>query len=213
MDENRSPIFPENIEALSLALKDHFSARSRIQILYSPADPTDPAGGTVVYLEKIRALPGIDRTNCTLTFQAGTPVSEILNSLSTSPYSPEPFSGFNPDFPAGIYFTHSRIFGADALGSMTVAMPDGELVRFGSRAYTSVAGYNVMDLFLGTRNLLGIPVSYTFKLLPRDYPAELKGRRYQISGSHDSIDPEERRILLRLKCRYDPQSILNTFEL
>ena len=55
----------------------------------------------------------------------------------------------------------------DHLIGLTVALPDGRLVSSGGKVVKNVAGYDLMKLFVGARDTLGLAVEATFKLLPR----------------------------------------------
>jgi len=54
----------------------------------------------------------------------------------------------------------------DHLIGLQVALADGRLVRSGGKVVKNVAGYDLMKLFVGSRDSLGLIVEATFKLLP-----------------------------------------------
>lgn len=54
----------------------------------------------------------------------------------------------------------------DYLLGLQVALADGRLVRSGGRVVKNVAGFDVMKLFIGGQDSLGVIVEATFKLLP-----------------------------------------------
>jgi len=49
---------------------------------------------------------------------------------------------------------------------LTVVLADGTVVKCGSKAVKSVAGYDVQKLFLGARHTLGVITQFTFKTYP-----------------------------------------------
>jgi FAD/FMN-containing dehydrogenase len=54
----------------------------------------------------------------------------------------------------------------DHVIGLTVALPDGRIIRSGGNVVKNVAGYDLMKLFVGGRGSLGIIVEVTFKLRP-----------------------------------------------
>ena len=54
----------------------------------------------------------------------------------------------------------------DHLIGLEVALADGRLVRSGGKVVKNVAGYDLLKLFVGARDTLGLIVEATFKLLP-----------------------------------------------
>jgi len=55
----------------------------------------------------------------------------------------------------------------DHLIGIQVALADGRLVRSGGRVVKNVAGFDLLKLFIGARDSLGLILEATFKLLPR----------------------------------------------
>jgi FAD/FMN-containing dehydrogenase len=54
----------------------------------------------------------------------------------------------------------------DHLIGLQVALADGRLVRSGGKVVKNVAGFDLLKLFVGARDSLGLIVEATFKLLP-----------------------------------------------
>ena len=54
----------------------------------------------------------------------------------------------------------------DHLIGLQVALADGRLVRSGGKVVKNVAGFDLLKLFVGARDTLGLIVEATFKLLP-----------------------------------------------
>lgn len=65
----------------------------------------------------------------------------------------------------------------DHLLGLQVALADGRLVRSGGRVVKNVAGFDVMKLFIGGQDSLGVIVEATFKLLPVPEVERLVQRR------------------------------------
>jgi FAD/FMN-containing dehydrogenase len=201
---------PSNLEDFTFLLGELFKKKQRIQTFYTQIPQTD-GRSTLISLESLDEIGKIDKTNSCITFMTGCRVSALLEALKFA-YSKEPFSRFPAGECAGHFFTHRRLFGSDTLMSMKIVMPDGKVMRLGSGAFASVAGYNAMDLFLGSRNIVGIPVAFTFKLLPEDSPLNRQRCEIDPVRQDSSLDSEERKILLSLKSIYDPLNLLNIAE-
>jgi glycolate oxidase FAD binding subunit len=54
----------------------------------------------------------------------------------------------------------------DYVIGMQVMLPDGRLVHSGGKVVKNVAGYDLMKLFIGSRESLGVILEATFKVLP-----------------------------------------------
>ena len=65
----------------------------------------------------------------------------------------------------------------DHLIGLQVALADGRLVRSGGKVVKNVAGFDLLKLFVGARDTLGLTVEATFKLLPRPETEHLIGAR------------------------------------
>lgn len=211
MSENSIEVYtPATLEDFTFLISELFKKKQRVQTFYTKLPPTD-GRSTLISLESLEEIGKIDRTNSSISFMAGCKIKALAEAFNFI-YSKEPFNRFPGEECAGHLFTHSRYFSSDVLMGMKVVLPDGHIMTLGSGAYASVAGYNTMDLFLGTRNTLGIPVEFTFKLLPEDSPLNYARRAINPAQPEMPLDNEERKIILGLKSIYDPLNLLNTFE-
>jgi glycolate oxidase FAD binding subunit len=68
----------------------------------------------------------------------------------------------NASGPARIAFGTAR----DLVIGMTVAMPDGRVVKFGGRVVKNVAGYDMSKLHIGALGTLGVILQASFKVAP-----------------------------------------------
>lgn len=69
------------------------------------------------------------------------------------------------NLPHGLFSQHGGP--RDWLLGCTIARPDGTLAKSGSKAVKSVAGYDAHKLMVGARGSLGVLVSLTLRLFPR----------------------------------------------
>lgn len=87
----------------------------------------------------------------------------------------------------------------DNILEMRVALPDGRLIRVGSKARKTSAGYDLKNLFIGAEGTLGIITELTVKLWP--LPAELvvlrcnfstvaQAAECAVSVMHSALQPE-----------------------
>jgi len=212
MQESNGPFFaPDCFEEFSALLSRCYEKKERVQITYG-----DTAAGptvTTFSMKHLNNISRIDKINSRLTFQCGVRISEILAMLSDSVYSKFPFTRFTLSESIGRYFTHKGVFHADSLTSLKVILPNGTLMSLGSHAFASVSGYNAMDCFLGSKNVLGIPVEYSFRLVLPEQENDAYRARFEPDKTDHIPEPDERKLILKLKTLYDPVNILNTFEL
>ncbi len=198
------------INDISSQLEGFFNAHERVQTVYSKKDQLD-LSVPALYLNGYAIPPEIDRKNMLLTFACGTRVSEILAVLEDSSFLIHPFDSFDRTSSIGKFITHQKVFSSDSFAAMTVILPDGRVLRLGKGTYSSAAGFRAIDLFIATKNIIGVPAVFVYKLQPNNLPQYMKERLYYTQGTEIDINGEDRKILLRLKSLYDPYHLLNTF--
>jgi hypothetical protein len=203
---------PASPEELSATVASLYQAKERYNVVYGPC-PADEQEA-VISLGKLNRTGPLQKTRSCLIFQCSAPAGGITRELENTGYNRLPFSEYPPDFPVGSLFTHLNIFPSVQIYQIKAVLPDGRMVVLGSRAFTSVAGYNALELFLGTRNTLGIPVEYAIKLAPADAGGHVTDRMAdrQVWGKAPMTE-EERKIVLLMKGMYDPVNLLNTREI
>ncbi len=123
----------------------------------------------------LRELRGVrpDLPNLTLEAGAGATLAEVEEALQGTPLELAQTSlrsltladavllgDYGPEhLAAGTWRNH--------LLAAKYVTGTGELVRFGRPVVKNVAGYDLFRLLIGSRGSLGVPVSFTFRLLPR----------------------------------------------
>jgi glycolate oxidase FAD binding subunit len=122
-------------------------------------------------LSRLAQLADHDADNLTLTAGAGLTVAEANRRIGASHQmlaiafrdAAHTLGGCvaaNLTAPRRLLYGEVR----DQLLSVGVALPDGNVVRYGRKVLKNVAGYDMNKLFLGSQGLLGVVVETTFKL-------------------------------------------------
>ena len=123
----------------------------------------------------LRELRGVrvDLPGLTLEAGAGATLAEVEEALRDSPLELAPTALRSETLCEAVLLGD---YGPEHLSSGTwrnhllaaqYVTGAGELVRFGRPVVKNVAGYDLSRLLIGSRGTLGVPVSFTFRLLPR----------------------------------------------
>jgi glycolate oxidase subunit GlcD len=123
----------------------------------------------------LEQLRGIDVTpeNLTCTIGAGEPIGAIVAAMRERrlefPLQPLRAESVAEAVLANDYGPgHVRLGTArNHLVAATYVTGAGEIVRMGRPVVKNVAGYDLFRLLIGSRGRLGVPVSFTFRLVPR----------------------------------------------
>ena len=131
-------------------------------------------GGILLSLERMNAVLDLDRSNLTMTVEAGMITSQINEKLAEYDlfYAGYPMSletcyiGGNIAENAGggkaiKYGVTSRY-----VQGLEVVLPDGAIVELGGKRVKDVTGYNLLQLMIGSEGTLGVFTNVTLKLLP-----------------------------------------------
>lgn len=108
-----------------------------------------------------------------VTVAAGTPFHELAEFLAAHGFQ-APFAAPWPDATVGGLLASNlnaplrmRYGGwRDNVLAVTVALPDGRVIRAGRPVVKNVAGYDLTKLFIGSHGTLGLIVDVTLKLTP-----------------------------------------------
>lgn len=132
-----------------------------------------PSEGLVVLMiglkEKFELVPQAH----TITVSSGFPVGVVKERLKASGYGVAALERFNSGTIGGRLSLVPSMVSLDppcdwvhSLLALEVVLANGQVVQLGSRALKDVAGYDLRHLFTGSRGMLGIITSATFRILP-----------------------------------------------
>jgi glycolate oxidase len=147
-----------------------FVARGSGTGLSGGALPTE--GSIVLSLSRMNRILDIDIPNQQVTVQPGVINSNVTSAVSASGffYAPDPSSqavcsiGGNIAENAGGAHCLKYGFTVTHVLEMTVVLPDGELVTFGSKL-PDAPGYDLAGVFVGSEGTLGIATEMTLRIM------------------------------------------------
>ena len=135
---------------------------------------TPIAGGVVICTTKMKQILGYDTDNFVVRVQPGV----LLNDLAEDAlkqgllYPPDPgekFATLGGNVSTNAGGMRAVKYGAtrDYVSAMTVVLPSGEVVHFGSNVSKTSSGYSLLNLMIGSEGTLGIITELTLKLIPQ----------------------------------------------
>jgi FAD/FMN-containing dehydrogenase len=157
--------------------------------LRAPAAAASPTADAVLAFEQMRELLWIDAEDRTCCVEAGISLTALDAALAEHGLM-LPFFDASLGTLGGALLGGSPSLLASAWGlprdqvlGATWLLPDGRVVRSGSRVVKSVAGYDVTRLFLGSRGQLAACLNLTVRLRPRpSHWASLVGTSGQLDA-------------------------------
>jgi len=135
-------------------------------------NPIPLHGGILLSLAKMDKIVEIHDADFQVTVQSGKPYKDLNKDLAKYGlfFPPDPganatVGGMLANNAAGI---RTVKYGAskDNVLKMQVALADGRLINVGSRSVKQSAGYNLLQLFVGSEGTLGVITEATLKLSP-----------------------------------------------
>jgi len=209
-----SPVQPEllrprSYEEAAQQLREA-CARGNVTIRGSAARDAwfPPARDAVAELSS-QALTGVVRytpADLTICVRAGTPLEDVQAELSRErqrlPLDPSPAGTVGGAIAANDNGPLRTRWGGvrDALIGVRIALPNGEVARFGGDVVKNVAGYDLTKAYVGSAGAFGMIVEATFKVQP--LPAAMRARR--ATGSLSAL----RRAAAALRARELPFAAL-----
>lgn len=167
----------DNTQALADQVKAAFGAKQPLRIVGrdSKAFYGNHVDGEVLNVSTHRGIVSYEPTELVMTVRAGTPVSEIEDTLAAN--------GQMLAFEAPMFGGDASIGGAVASGlggprrpwggaprdlllGSTLLDGQGRVMRFGGEVMKNVAGYDLSRLMAGAHGTLGVLLDVSIKVLP-----------------------------------------------
>lgn len=162
-------------EVLTLANRERISVVPRGAGTGATGMAVPTAGGIVMDLMRMNRILKISIEDRLAIVQPGVVYDALQNALM--PYGfffpPDPASGKVATLGGNVATNAGGLKGAkygttkDYVLGLEVVLPDGRVMRTGSRCMKSVSGYDVTKLFVGSEGTLGVITEITFKIDPR----------------------------------------------
>ncbi len=163
------PADAEEAAAVFAALR----ASGRRARIVSRGDPAPVEGKTLISTARLRGIVDFSADDFAITVAAGTPLGEVQAFLAEHGMFLPLIAG-NAQTPVGhIVATNTNAplrlrYGGvrDVVLAMTVALPDGRLIRAGRPVVKNVAGYDLPKVFVGSWGTLGLIADVTLRVSP-----------------------------------------------
>ena len=130
-------------------------------------------GGILLETTKMNKILELDRENLTVTVQPGVLLMELAAFCEENDflYPPDPGEksatiGGNISTNAGGMRAVKYGVTRDYVRSLTVVMPDGEILTLGAKVAKNSSGYSLKDLIIGSEGTLAVIAEATLKLVP-----------------------------------------------
>jgi glycolate oxidase len=131
-------------------------------------------GGISLNMNRINRIIEIDEANMTSTVEPGVILADFQNEVEKLGlfYPPDPASNTFSTMGGSVAECSGGLRGVkygvtkDYVIALEVVLPTGEIISTGSKTLTSVTGYDLTKLFIGSEGTLGIFTKIVVKLIP-----------------------------------------------
>jgi glycolate oxidase len=170
------PATAEEISAiLKLANKDRFPVVPRGAGTSLAGLAVPEKGGVVLDLGRMNKIISVSVTDRLAVVQPGVVYADLERALAPHSFffPPDPASGKVATLGGNVATNAGGIKGAkygttkDYVLSLQVVLPDGRVMRTGSKCMKSSSGYDLTKLFVGSEGTLGVVTEITLKINPK----------------------------------------------
>ena len=131
-------------------------------------------GGIMLDTSLMKKVLELDENNLTVTVQTGILLMELAAWCDERGYQYCPDPGEKSATIGGNISTNAGGMRAmkygvtrDAVRAITVVLPSGEVMQFGSKVVKNSSGYDLKDLIIGSEGTLGIVTEAVMKIIPK----------------------------------------------
>ena len=131
-------------------------------------------GGIMLDTSLMKKVLELDENNLTVTVQTGILLMELAAWCDERGYQYCPDPGEKSATIGGNISTNAGGMRAmkygvtrDAVRAITVVLPTGEVMQFGSKVVKNSSGYDLKDLIIGSEGTLGIVSEAVLKIIPK----------------------------------------------
>ncbi len=170
------PATAEEISAiLKLANKDRFPVVPRGAGTSLAGLAVPEKGGVILDLGRMNKIISVSVTDRLAVVQPGVVYADLERALAPHDFffPPDPASGTVATLGGNVATNAGGIKGAkygttkDYVLSLQVVLPDGRIMRTGSKCMKSSSGYDLTKLFVGSEGTLGVVTEITLKINPK----------------------------------------------
>jgi len=172
-------VFPETAEQIQAVL---MKANKFGVPVVTRGSGTGLAGGSVPVVDgivlctvRMNKILEVDEKNMVMEVEPGVLTQQIADKATSIDlfYPPDPGSIKISSIGGNIANNSGGLRGLkygvtrDYVMALEIVLPDGRILKTGTRCVKDVAGYSLKDLFIGSEGTLGIITKVTLKLVPR----------------------------------------------